>query len=540
MDHTRTLDFVVIVLYFVGMAAMGWYFRRRTGTTEQYFVGGREYPGWLLGVSLFGAAISSITFVGYPADAFKTAYLRYVICLMLPIGVFVVGRWFLPVFRRGRITSVFEYLEWRFGPRTRLYGATVFVIAQAMRISIIQYLVALLMHQLTGWNVTLCILVGGGITAYYTVVGGIEAVIWTDFVQSVILTAGGLLILGVILTKLPGGLGQLLSLAAADGKFMLGDLDVADGKLHPASWGFALSHKTVPMLVLVGIFQWLAEYTTNQEVVQKYCAARSTSDARRALWISCWTCLPTWGYFLFVGTGLYVFYKVFPDPRVAEMLSGARKAEEVLPYFISTQLPAGLSGIVVAAVLAAAMSSISSAMNSMSAVFITDIYRRHCSTNRDDTHYVWVAKFSTLVSSAIMVAGALVLVRSETKTLQHFYVEFTSIIAGGLLGLYLLGLLTTRGDGRAVGPGIAFAVLFATLISFAGLGWLPANFTRSLERVFDGYYTGLASNVVMFIVGFTLGIVLPARPQNLHNLTLWTLDKQPVDCGKSVRSQTTT
>ena len=150
MAQTRVLDLAVIGLYFVAMGGMGWYFRRHSGTTEQYFVGGRGYPGWLLGVSLFGAAISSITFVGYPADAFKTAYLRYLICLMLPVGVFVVARWILPVFRRGRITSVFEYLEGRFGPRTRFYGASVFIIAQAMRISIIQYLVALLVHRITG------------------------------------------------------------------------------------------------------------------------------------------------------------------------------------------------------------------------------------------------------------------------------------------------------------------------------------------------------------------------------------------------------
>ena len=189
----------------------------------------------------------------------------------------------------------------------------------------------------------------------------------------------------------------------------------------------------------------------------------------------------------------------------------------------------GLSGIVVAAVLAAAMSSMSSAMNSMSAVFITDIYRRHLAANRDDRHYVRVAKLSTLVSSAIMIGGAFVLVRSETKTLQHFYVEFTSIIAGGLLGLYLLGLLTTRGDGRSVGLGIAFAVGFSTLVSFAGLGWLPAGFTRALESRFDSYYTGLASNLVMFAVGFALAFLLPERPRDLRNLTLWTQDKQPLD-----------
>ncbi len=527
MGHTSILNLAVIAIYFTAMATMGWHFHRRTKSTEQYFVGGRAYPGWLLGFSLFGAAISPITFLGYPADAFKTAYLRYVICLTLPVGVFVVGRWILPVFRRGRITSVFEYLEGRYGPRTRLYGATVFIIAQAMRISIIMYLISLLVHRLTGWDVTVCILLAGGVTAYYTVVGGIEAVIWTDFVQSLILTSGGLLVLSIIIYKLPGGVGQVLSVGAADGKFMLGDLDPSDGKLHPAPLGLALSHKTLLMVVLVGIFQWLGEYTTNQEVVQKYCAAKSTNDARRALWISAWTCVPTWGYFLFVGTGLYVFYKVFPDAQVAEMLSGARKAEEVLPHFITTQLPTGLSGIVVAAVLASAMSSTSSAMNSISAVFMTDFYRRHLAAGRSDTHYVRVAKGCTLVSSLIMISGALVLVRSETKTLQHFYVEFTSIIAGGLLGLYLLGFLTTRGDGRAVGIGIAFAVGFSALVSFAGLGWLPQTLKHALESHFDGYYTGLASNVVMFLVGFTLARLLPPRRRDLRNLTLWTQDRTP-------------
>jgi len=222
-----------------------------------------------------------------------------------------------------------------------------------------------------------------------------------------------------------------------------------------------------------------------------------------------------------------VFYQVFPDPKVAEMLSGARKAEEVLPLFVTTQLPAGLSGIVVAAVLAAAMSSMSSAMNSIAAVFVTDIYRRHLAAGRPDAHYVRVARLATFVSSLVMIGGAVVLVHSETRTLQHFYTEFTSIIAGGLLGLYLLGFLTTRGDGRAVGIGIAFAVGFSALISFAGLGWLPEGLTRALEQRFDSYYTGLASNLVMFVVGFALASLWSARPRDLRNLTLWTQEPGP-------------
>lgn len=518
----------IILAYFAVLLYMGWCFARRAKTTEQYFVAGRSYPGWLIGVSLFGAAISSITFVAYPADAYKTGYLRYVICIMLPVGVFIASRLFLPFFRRGKITSVFEYLEKRFGPGARVYGASVFVITQCIRLAMIQYLTALLIQRVTGWEPTWCIIVGSAVTMYYTVAGGIEAVIWTDFVQSAILTLGGLLILVTIIVKLPDGLGQLFSVASEHGKFALTELH-ADGSLKPVPWGFALSQKTVLMLLIVGLFQWLAEYCTNQEVVQKYAASKSAKDARRAMWICCWCCVPTWGYFMFAGTGLFAFYHVFPDSQAADMLTGARKAEEILPYFITTQLGIGLSGLVVAAVLAAAMSSMSSAMNSISAVVITDLYKRHWVRGRDDRHYVFAAKSVTVLSTLIMVGGAFGLLFSEQKTLQDLAVELQSIISGGLLGLYLLGFFTMRGDGRAVAFGIAFAVAFSALMSLAGLGWLPEFLSNLIERRFDGYYTGLVGNFVMFCAGFAVAGILPKRARDLTNLTVWTQDGAPLD-----------
>lgn len=522
------VDTAVILVYFAVLLCMGWHFARRAKSTEQYFVAGRSYPGWLIGMSLFGAAISSITFIAYPADAYKTGYLRYVICIMLPIGVFIASRLFLPFFRRGKITSVFEYLEKRFGPGARVYGASVFVVAQCIRLAMIQYLTALLIQRVTGWDATWCILVGSGVTMYYTVAGGMEAVIWTDFVQSVLLTAGGLLILAVIVIKLPGGLGQIFAVASEHGKFGLSELH-ADGSLKPVPWGFALSQKTVAMLLLLGLFQWLAEYCTNQEVVQKYVASRSANDARRAMWICCWCCVPTWAYFMFVGTGLFAFYHVFPDNQAADMLTGARKAEEILPFFITTQIKVGLSGLVVAAVLAAAMSSMSSAMNSISAVVVTDLYKRHCVRDRDDRHYMRTAKGVTLLSALIMVGGAFWLLFSEQKTLQDFAVELQSIISGGLLGLYMLGFFTTRGDGRAVAFGIVFAVAFSTLMSLSALGWLPESLIGIIERYLDGYYTGFIGNIVMFAVGFFAAGILPKRARDLTNLTVWTQDNVPLD-----------
>jgi SSS family solute:Na+ symporter len=528
MGQFRGIDMLVVAVYFGSMALMGMYFSRRTNTTENYFVGGRAYPGWLIGVSLFGATISSITFVAYPADAFKTAWMRYLICLTLPAGVFIAARWFVPFFRRGKITSVFEYLEARFGPKTRVYGASMFIIAQCMRISMIQYLVALLFHKITGWNVPVCILLGGAVTAYYTIVGGIEAVIWTDFVQSIILTAGGLLILGAIIWKLPGGIGRILEVGQEHGKFGFSKR-ANDGSLHPIPWGISLSHKTVFMLLIVGLFQWLGEYSTNQEVIQKYCASRSAADARRAMWLCCWFCVPTWGYFMFLGTGLFVFYQVFPDAAATEMLNGTKKAEEILPYFVTTQLPAGLTGIVVAAVLAAAMSSMSSAMNSISAVAITDVYKRHLAAGRDDHHYVFAAKTVTLASAIVMIAGAYWLFLSENVTLQDLWTEMQSVVAGGLVGLYMLGFFTKRGDGRAVSIGILFAVVLSALVSMSGLGWLPPAVSRQIDSLFDSYYTGVIGNVIMFVTGYGLALLLPVKPRDLTNLTVWTQDNSPLE-----------
>lgn len=527
MGKFTVLDFAVLVAHFCAITCIGAYFGRRAKTTEHYFVAGRSYPGWLLGISLFGATISSISFVAYPADAFRTGYLRYIICITLPLAVLIASRFFVPFFRRGRIISVFEYLEKRFGPRIRVYGATVFIISQCFRISLVQFLVALLVHNITGWDVTVCILLGGVVTAYYTIAGGIQAVIWTDVVESLVLVGGALMILGVILWKLPEGFGQLISIARQDGKFMF--TEMRDGQLAPIPWGLSLSRKTVVMLLLVGLFQWLGEYSTNQEVIQKYCAAKSAREARRAMWLNCLFCVPTWGYFMFLGTALYAFYQVFPEQATTDMLTGARKAEEVLPYFVVTQLPPGATGLVVAGVLAAAMSSMGSAMNSISAVVVTDIYKRHLKPDGDDAHYMRAARLVTLGASVIMIGGAYLLFRADTLTLQDLWAEFQSIIAGGLLGLYMLGFFTLRGDGRAVSVGILFAVLFSAVMSASGLGWLPWGLSQVVRSHIEGYYTGIIGNLVMFTLGFALASLFPRRPGMLTNLTVWTQDGTPLD-----------
>ena len=517
------LDIVTLSVYLGGMVAMGVYFSRKNTSTEEYFVGGRSFAGWVVGLSLVGTSISSVTFLAYPGDAFKTAWLRFVPNFMLPVGILIASRVFLPFFRRGKITSAYEYLEGRFGPSIRVYGAVAFAIAQLVRVSIILYLISLVVHEMTGLPSTWCILIGGVFVAAYTIMGGIDAVIWTDVIQTIVLVLGGVVCVGVIVAKLPGGLGQIFEVAAADGKFAFAELK--DGALEAVPWGVSFQHKTVLMMLFLGLTNWLTEYASNQNVVQRYCASKSAKEARRAMWVCCCSSVPIWAFFMFLGTSLYVFFKVFPTPDAAAMLDGAKKAEQVLPYFIMHHLPPGVTGLVIAAALAAAMSSLDSSINAISTVGIVDVYRRHLAKGRDDKHYLHVAWLIATVAAAFMIGGAIILAGAKTKTIQDTGTILGSLVGGGLLGLYLIGFLTRIGDARAVGIGIVCTIAFTAWTIASGRGWIPEQF-----RVpFDLYYAKLIGNVLMFVVGYLVGCLLPKRTRDLRNLTVWDQDKTPLE-----------
>ncbi len=507
------LDGVMLGVYLLGMAATGVYFARRNRDTEEYFLGGRSFSGWVIGLSMVGTAISSITFLSMPADSFKTYWLRFLPYAMVPVAAGVAGALFIPFFRRGRITSAYEYLEHRFGPSIRVYGALTYVAAQLLRVSLVLYLLALMLHALTGIDERTCILISGVFVAAYTIAGGIDAVIWTDVVQTVVLASGSLICMGIIVHALPGGFGQIFEVAAAHEKFALG-YRVGDEVVR-MSWGLDLGEKTVPLMLMMSVTYFLTEYVTAQHFVQRYCAARSTREARKALGWTVAVAVPTWFFYMFLGTALFVFFQQFPTPESSEMLAGARKAEEVVPFFILNQLPPGVAGLVIAAALAAGMSSLDSSINAISTVVVVDVYRRHLVRDRSDRHYLRVAWIVAALASAGMLAGANWLLLAEGPTLQDVSIQLTSLLGGGLLAIYLLGFLTRRGDARAVWCGIACTWAFTL--------WTMGLFPASWSVPFDTYYTAAIGNLVMFAVGFGLGSVWRRRA-DLRGLTVWTVD----------------
>ena len=525
------LDLLVIIIYFGGVTLAGLYFATRNKDTEQYFLGGRNFPGWAIGISMVGTSISAMSFLGNPGEAYKRTWLLLLGSFTLPIAVLLGAYVFMPFYRRFKVTSAFEYLEMRFGAFTRGYGAWMFIAGQLFRNSVILFLVSVTVQTFTGWDMSVCIILSGVFVAFYTVAGGIEAVVWTDVVQTIVLVFGGIACLVVIVMKLEGGLGQILSEGYAAQKFSFSEWvqvvnadGVKEAVIKPASWDFSITKKTAMMILFVGMINWLFEYSGNQNVVQRYCAASSMKEARKAMLICCITSIPIWVFFNFIGTSLWVYYQNNPVVEAAQMLDGTKSPEHILPFFVLNNFPAGLAGLVVAAVLAAAMSSLDSSLNASTTVFITDVYRRHLVKGKSEKHYLSAARWTAIVASVFMIVGAFFIHYSgKTDSILDMGTVVAAITLSGILSIFLLGFFTKVNSAAGIGTGIAVTMVFTIYRALAGFDWFPIEFMW-LDKV-DGYYTAIFGNIIMFVIGFVLGQFLPSKEKrDLTNLTVWTTD----------------
>jgi solute:Na+ symporter, SSS family len=512
------IDLAVIAVYFAAIVLIGLRFSRRQKTTDDYFLGDRNFPGWAIGLSFIGTTISSVTFIAYPADSFKTAWVRLLPNLAFPFVVTLAGLVFIPFFRSGRVRSAYHYLSLRFGAPVSIYAAWVYLFAQIVRTATITYLMAVLLASLSGLSPGLCIIIAAGITALYTVEGGFTAVVWTDVIQTVVLMAGAVVCIGVIANAIPGGLGGILTEAIQHGKMTLQDLDPITGQLEPMRTGFSLSEKTAVMLVLVGVSQYIAGQL-DQDTVQRWVSARSSREARKSMMVLGFGALPVWATFMFLGTCLWVYYQHFPAELATDVLSGSRKAEDILPYFIITVLPTGLTGLVISAALAAAMSSLSSSINAFSMVWVNDIYRPYVASAKHDGHYLLVGRLTSLVMATLMAFGAWLLLVSSSKTIMEMSIILLALVGGGISGAFLFGIMTRWGDARTVLIGIGATLAFTLYATLMQAGVLP--------RTFSPYYTSILGNLVMFGTCLLASRFWPAEQRDLTDLTVWTR-KPPV------------
>jgi len=498
---------IAILVYVGGMVLLGLACAWRAQTTEGYFVGGRKMPGWAVGISMLGTAISSVTFLAYPGSAYDRDWSLLVPGLTLPVAAAFGIAFFIPFYRKAMLVSAYQYLERRFGTPARLYGCMVFSIASIWRMAIILYLVSVALQIFlvgsTGWDLQTIIIVAGIIVAVYTVVGGIEAVIWTDVIQTIVLYLGGLITIAVVFWRLPDGAMQVFQEGVAAKKF----------NLH-ASLDWSLCKLTLWVLVIHGLVGNLHEFASDQGKVQRYCAPKTTRSAQWGAWICGLGCIPVWSTFMFVGTCLFVYYRAFPG-----LLAEGLRADQVFPYFMLHDMPPFLGGLVVAAVMAAAMSSIDSSMNATATILTKDIYENLYFTNKTDKHYLWSARIIATLLGAGMIYGALLLTHAREEAILEMGLIIGAITGGGLGGFVFLGFFSTRANGKGAAIGVLIALLVIVYLTLGTAGYLPENWAAGYHPLLIGVFGNLYALFVGYMASFYFK--RPTR-EELKNLTYWT------------------
>lgn len=495
-------NIAVVVLFLFAMAGMGVYFLKRNNSSEEYFLGGRKIPGWALGLSMVGTSISSITFLALPATAFVLDYRQLTPNLFMPVAALIACWIFIPFFRRGLKTTAYEYLESRYGTGIRIYAALYSLLGQLLRLAIILYLVVLPLSEMLDISESTAILAFGVITCFYTVFGGIEAVVWTDVVQTVILLGGGLLCVAAVAFQLPGGLPQILEIGMEYDKFSLGPLD------------FSFSERTFWVMSLIGFIGFISEFSSNQNVVQRYIAAPTLREARKATLICIVMSLPTWIFFFFIGSCLFAYYKVFPSAEVAAM-----KPDDVLPHFILTEIWPGVGGVIIAACLAAAMSSLSSSINAVSTIWTIDFLRLMRRKGNDRFELV-NAKLASGAAGIIMIAGAWGISLIPRESVYDLSAILGALLCSAGLTPFMLGFFTTRIGNRAILSGMYAALVFSVYNILNYFKLLP----EPLQWNIHIYMAGPVCNGVMLAVALAYSLFRPEPvTEQLRGLTVWTL-----------------
>jgi solute:Na+ symporter, SSS family len=491
MHSLQWLDVAVLFAYLAGTAGLGaWFVFRRRGS-DQFMTGGRNLPAWVVGLSIFGTFVSSISFLALPGKAFAGDWNPLVFSLSLPLAAWVSVRYFVPFFRSAGNVSAYEHLEARFGPWARAYASICYILTQMGRTGTILFLLALPLRELLGWDIGATIIGIGLLTTVYTMLGGIEGVIWTDVVQSIVLIAGALLCVVLIPLGMPDGPRQAFDIARENDKFSLGSV------------GPSLAESTVWVVLVYGLVINLQNFGIDQSYVQRYLAAKDDREARRSVWLGALAYLPVSACFLFIGTALFAFYAARPGELPDEI-----RGDRVFPYYMVTRLPPGCAGLLIAAVFAAAMSTISTSLNCSATLTLTDFYKRYVRPDASERASLAVLYGGTLAWGLIGTGVGLAMINVQTAL--DIWWQLAGALSGGMLGLFLLGFI-----GRRVS---SFAALGGTIAGVAVIVWM--TFSPMLPTWADGWrspfhplLTIVFGTGTLLVVGLLLSLAVPRRTE---------------------------
>ena len=451
------LDLTVLILYLVGVTAVGWVFGRRQKDIRDYFLSDKSVPWWAVACSIVATETSTATFISVPAFAFAAnargeggnfTFLQLVTGYM--IGRLAVVVLFIPQYFRGELFTVYQLLEKRFGGAAKRIAALLFLVTRSLADGIRLYATAIVIVALTGWSDVAAILLVGLVTMLYTYLGGMSAVVWTDVAQFVIYVAGALIAAWLLLQQIPGGWDGVLAAGTAAGKFRLFDFTVSLSRSYTFWAG-----------ILGGAFLATATHGTDQLMVQRYLCSRGAPQAAGALLVSSAVVYLQFVLFLLIGVMLFVFYG--PTGAATLPTDIVSRADRIFPYFIVTQLPAGIVGLLIAAILAAAMSTLSSSLNSSSATALTDFYRPLIAPARSDAHYLAISRKLTVMWGTIQMVVAMGATQTNQRIVDSV-LSIASFTSGPVLGLFLLGTLTRRVGQNGAVAGVLTGIVLMLIV----------------------------------------------------------------------------
>jgi SSS family solute:Na+ symporter len=479
-------DLIIFLVYMLGIIGFGVSFFFKKRTSGDYVTGGGRLPSWALGMSIFATYVSSISFLALPGNAYQSNWNAFVFSLSIPVAALIAVNFFVPLYRKIQSPSAYAYLENRFGLWARIYASICYLLTQMARMGAIMYLLALPMQALFGWDIPTIIIFTGLAVMVYAMLGGIEAVVWTDAIQAIILIAGAIGCFLLIIWEMPGGLDQVLDIAKQDKKLSLG------------SFSFDWSQNTFWLILIYGLFINLQNFGVDQSYIQRYKGATSLKAARNSTWLGSLLYLPVSMLFFMIGTSLYAYYQVNPQLLPIGLL-GFDQSDKIFPYFIVSSLPKGFIGLMIASIFAAGMSTLSTSINSSATVVLEDHFKKYIFPDLPQKSEIKVLYASSFFMGLISILIALAFNGAESA-LDTWW-ALASIFSGGILGLFLLGILTRI---KSNIPPVMGVIVGLLVIGWISLGDILQNFGFPATQMHKNLAIVLGT-LAIFLVGFFVG-----------------------------------
>ncbi len=487
------LNWTVLIVYLLSMLLLGFYFMKKEQGSNDFFKGSGRIPWWAAGISIYATMLSAITYMAYPAKAYATNWTYYPMLVTILLVSFPVIKYYLPFFRRLNVTSAYEYLELRFNTAIRLMASALFIIFMIARMALVLYLPSLALTAVTGIDIYTCIALMGIVTIIYCTMGGVEAVVWGDVVQGFILVGGAILAAVYLIFSTEGGFNGFIDIATPDNKLQLVD------------WSFDFTKATFWVVILGGIANNLISYTSDQTVIQRYLTTKDEKSAKHSILMNGIMSVFISIFFFVIGTGLYTFFKTNPTQMDITMA----KTDTIFPFFMMSQLPAGLAGLLIAAIFAATMSTISSNINSVATAFSVDFYKRW-NPKTSDKKMLTIARYACIISGIVGIAIALLMATWDIYSLLDFFQEILGLLSSGLGGLFVMGIFFPRIDTKSALIGFISGIL--TVFGF--------KYYTDINLLLYGFI----GMIVSILVGLLLSIIFQNK-KNCNGLTWKHLNK---------------